>query len=149
MKKKTKATLKISEHDYQVQVIDWAELVGRRRYPMLRFLYAIPNGARTSQSVANRLKAEGMKAGVPDLCLPFPITTNPKALFNYQTDTVKIFHGLYIEMKSKDTKGRVSTVQKEWLEYLDSVGYKVAVAWTAEEAIQIIEDYLGEPATNP
>jgi uncharacterized lipoprotein NlpE involved in copper resistance len=53
-------------------------------------------------------------------------------------------------MKSKDTKGRVSPAQQEWLDYLESVGYKVKVAWNADEAIQIIEDYLsGEPSTNP
>jgi hypothetical protein len=128
-----------TEHDHQVRVIDWAELVGRRKYPMLRWLYAIPNGARTSQSVANRLKAEGMKAGVPDLCLPYPVH---HLHFTY--------HGLFIEMKSKDTKGRVSKEQKPWLEYLESVGYKVAVAWSADEAIQIIEDYLnGKPSTTP
>ena len=60
------------------------------------------------------------------------------------------WHGLYIEMKSKDTKGRVSPDQKAWIDYLRSVGYKVAVAWTADEAIQIIEDYINvKPSTTP
>ncbi len=117
---------------------------------MLKWIYAIPNGGDRHKAVAGKLKAEGVKAGVPDLCLPYPITTHPKALFDFQTDAVKIFHGLYIEMKSKDTRGRVSPDQKEWLDYLESVGYKVKVAWNADEAIQIIEDYiLGEPSTNP
>lgn len=37
--------LKNTEHDYQVQVIDWAN-AHHVKYPPLRWLYAIPNGAR-------------------------------------------------------------------------------------------------------
>lgn len=68
-----------------------------------------------------------MKAGVPDLCLPAP-------RFQY--------HGLFIEMKSRDTKGRLSQEQKDWIDYLTLAGYRVEVAWNAEEAIEILEEYL-------
>ena len=130
--------LKNTEHDYQVQVIDWAN-AHHVKYPPLRWLYAIPNGARTSRSVANRLSAEGMKAGVPDLFLPYPVKIEipPPGQFGHRW-----WHGLYIEMKSRDTKGRLSQEQKDWIKYLISVGYRVEVAWTAKEAIKILEDYL-------
>lgn len=135
-------TLPISEHDYQVQLILWCDLMARHKYPMLKWIYAVPNGGARHKAVAGKLKAEGVKAGVPDLCLPYP-TENLFCSMPYS------YHGLYIEMKSKDTKGRVSENQKEWLDYLDSVGYKVAVAWNFDEAVQIIEDYLGESQTSP
>jgi hypothetical protein len=128
-------TLKNTEHDYQVQVIDWANL-HVKKYPPLRWLYAIPNGGERHKAVAGKLKAEGVKAGVPDLCLPHPIDVP------YWKDGG--YHGLYIEMKSRDTKGRLSQEQKDWIKYLIEVNYRVEVCWNAKEAIAILEDYLNE-----
>ncbi len=127
----------ITEHEYQVQVIEWCDLMAKVKYPMLKWIYAVPNGARTARSVANRLKAEGMKAGVPDLVLPYPVYNENE--YGYP-DTK--YHGLFVEMKSRDTKGRVSKDQQEWLDYLDSVGYRVVTAWTSKEATDAIEEYL-------
>lgn len=56
------------------------------KYSELALLYHIPNGGSRRKSEAGRFKAEGVKAGVPDLFLP-------AAREN--------FHGLYIEMKRK------------------------------------------------
>ena len=53
------------------------------KYPELALLYHIPNGGSRRKSEAGRFKAEGVKAGVPDLFLP-------AAREN--------FHGLYIEI---------------------------------------------------
>jgi hypothetical protein len=127
--------IKILEHDHQVFVIDWCNIMARGKYPMLKYIYAVPNGARVARSTANKLKAEGMKAGVPDLCLPYP---------KYSKKDKEVYHGLYIEMKSRDTRGALSQDQKDWLEYLDSVGYKTAIAWTGDEARQVIKEYLDE-----
>ncbi len=118
---------------------------------MLKWIYAVPNGGDRHKAVAAKLKAEGVKAGVPDLCLPFP----KPLVVDFYAEAIGVdvrpgWHGLYIEMKSKDTKGRVSPEQTKWLDYLETVGYKVKVAWSANEAIQIIEDYLnGEPSASP
>ena len=134
---------KISEHTHQVQVILWANLMEKRKYPMLRFLYAVPNGGARHPIVAAKLKAEGVKPGVLDLCLPYPIKANmvPRSINYYQSFK---YCGLYIEMKTLTPKGRLSDDQKEWIEYLKGVGYKVVVAWTADEAIEEIERYLNE-----
>ncbi len=142
--------INITEHQHQVTVVEWCDLMARHKYPMLKWIYAVPNGGDRHKAVAAKLKAEGVKPGVPDLCLPFP---KPLVAETSLFPSVQIFpgwHGLYIEMKSKDTKGRVSPEQKEWLDYLGVVGYKVKVAWNADEAIQIIEDYiLGKPSASP
>ncbi len=142
--------INITEHQHQVTVVEWCDLMARHKYPMLKWIYAVPNGGDRHKAVAAKLKAEGVKPGVPDLCLPFPkplvVDSYPEAL---GVDVRPGWHGLYIEMKSKDTKGRVSPEQKEWLEYLEFVGYKVGVAWNADQAIQILEDYIGKPSTSP
>jgi hypothetical protein len=141
----------ITEHEHQVNVIQWADIMAQGKYPMLKWLYAVPNGARTAWSTANKLKAEGLKSGVPDLCLPYPKrgrvpmdASGEDCLDTIYGDPFYFCCGLYIEMKSKDTKGRVSKDQQAWLDYLGSVGYMVTIAWTAEEAIKAIEEYLND-----
>ncbi len=71
------------------------------------------------------LKREGVKAGVPDLCLPV---------------ARRIWHSLYIELKAGD--GRLSEKQKDWVEALSQQGNLVAVAYSFEEAKGILVDYL-------
>ena len=128
---------KISEHTHQVQVLLWANLMAKRKYPMLRWLYAVPNGGARHPVVAAKLKAEGVKPGVPDLCLPYP-----KMMEVQLGQPLYNVCGLYIEMKTLTPKGRLSDDQKEWIAYLKGVGYKVVVCWNADEAIQAIGEYL-------
>lgn len=108
----------------QVAFIQWATLQ-QGVYPELRWLFHIPNGGYRSKATAARLKAAGVKAGVPDLCLPVPKGT---------------YHGLYIEMKYG--KNKPTTTQKEWLEHLSGVGYCTAVCYSCEEAIAEIKKYI-------
>ena len=96
------------------------------KYPELALLYHIPNGGSRRKSEAGRFKAEGVKAGVPDLFLP-------AARGN--------FHGLYIEMKRK-AGGRVSADQKAWINALSKQGYAVRVCLGWEDAARTLEEYL-------
>ena len=131
-KRKSNPNLSPLEHPEQCAVIDWCEL-SKKKYPCLAWIYAVPNGARTSISVAKRLKAEGMKKGVPDLFLPCPVYRP------HEPD--EWLHGLFIEMKR--LKGSTtSKEQKEWHEYLLGAGYEVVVAKGADEAIKFIKEYL-------
>jgi len=119
------ANIPSSEHNEQVTLFQWASLnVGR--WPCLSRMFAIPNGGHRHPAVAGRLKAEGVKAGVPDIFLPWPVSG---------------WCGLWIEMKygrNKPTKK-----QRDWLAWLGINGYKTATCWGAEEAIRVIEEYLG------
>lgn len=110
--------------------------MAKRKYPMLKWLYAIPNGGNRHIVTARKLKAEGVNPGVPDLCLPYP------KIYSDGWDKETQWHGLYIEMKTRTPMGSVSPDQEDWIDYLRGVGYKVAVCWNADEAIQAIEDYL-------
>ena len=96
------------------------------RFPELALLYHVPNGGSRKKAEAGRFRAEGVKAGVPDLCLP--VARNGK-------------HGLYVEMKWG--KNKTTGEQDWWLEQLRQQGYETAVCWTAEEAMDTIAGYLG------
>lgn len=123
----------INEHEEQSKVISWAEAMSYN-IPELAALHAIPNQnillskvksqARRYQ-VINYSKAEGLKNGVPDLHLPV-------ARGGY--------HSLYIEMKVKNNKA--SDSQEEWAERLSDLGNLVIYCWSAQDAIQVLADYL-------
>lgn len=114
-----------SEHDEQVALFQWAALHAGR-YPELGLLFAIPNGGKRDKLVAIQLQREGVKPGVPDLCLPVPSAG---------------WHGLFIELKW----GRNTTTDKqnEWLERLTEQGYLAVVCYGWQEAVDVIMDYLG------
>jgi hypothetical protein len=110
-----------SEHEEQCAVISWCNT-----HPIAKHIFAIPNGSYKSAASANRFKAEGLRAGVPDLFLPEPR---------------RGYHGLFIEMKR--TKGAyTSQLQDDWLIFLASNRYCTQVANGADEAIDRIKWYL-------
>lgn len=114
-----------SEHDEQVMVIQYCDLMAKRN-PDYGLIFAIPNGGQRSVITAALLKAEGVKKGVPDLFLPVP---------------KGIYCGLFLEMKRRKG-GRVSKEQVGWLANLMSRGYKCVVARGFDEAREAIEIYM-------
>jgi hypothetical protein len=56
------------ERQHQVALIKWVRAI-KDAYPVLKLLYAVPNGGDRNINVARKLKAEGVLAGVADLCL--------------------------------------------------------------------------------
>ena len=113
-----------AEGDEQAALFEWAEF-RRRRYPELALMHHIPNGGHRHISVARKLKAEGVKSGVPDICLPVPKGK---------------YHGMYLEMKTG--YNGTTTNQDKWLKRLSKQGYFCAICWGMEDAIQAIEEYL-------
>ncbi len=114
-----------SEHREQTCLMKWADLQSGSM-PELRCLFAIPNGGWRHPTTAARLKAEGVKPGVPDLFLAYPFNGMP---------------GLFIEMKRR-IGGRLSPEQQAWRERLSMHGYRVRVCKGWEEAKTEIIDYL-------
>lgn len=113
-----------TEHQEQVRVVDWAAH-HESRWPELALLFAIPNGGHRRKAVAAKLKAEGVKAGVPDMCLP--VARGP-------------YHGLYIELKT--LTGSATKEQRAWLQSLTEQGYCARLARGADMAIHFLEWYL-------
>jgi hypothetical protein len=113
----------LSEHHHQLKVMAFAS----KHTKINASLFAIPNGGKRNMVVAMKLKAEGVKSGVPDLFLALPNET---------------YHGLFIELKTPK-KGTVSKEQKEWIARLNENGYRAVVCWGHEEAIDEIKKYAG------
>lgn len=112
-----------SEDTEQINVINWSNWQ-LQKYPELKWLYHIPNGGKRYKTEAIKLKQMGVKAGVSDLCLPYP---------------KGIYCGLYIEMKYD--KGRLQDTQKEFLHDMAEAGHYVAICYTAQDAIEVIQKY--------
>lgn len=113
-----------SEHDHQIALFDWAER-NERKYPELRWMYAIPNGGHRSKKTAVELKREGVKSGVSDVHLPVSRGQ---------------YHGLYIEMKYG--KNKMSENQKDFKTFAEEEGHFFKLAYTWQEAVSAVEYYL-------
>ena len=113
-----------SEHQEQKTLMQMCKL-HEKKYPGLELIHAIPNGGHRHVAVAAKLKAEGVKAGVPDIFLPVP---RGKA------------HGLYVELKAKG--GSVTPEQRKMLGALEKQGYACVVAYGWEGAWREIEAYM-------
>jgi len=127
LQKLSNATPPPTEATEQTRLIQWARMQSGR-YKELALLYHIPNGGSRHRAEAARLKAQGVQAGVPDLCLPVARGG---------------CHGLYIELK-RIQGGKISPEQTAWMEALKAQGYMVAVCQGWEMASEIIMRYLRE-----
>jgi len=114
----------MSEHDEQAKLFAIASY-----RPELRWMFAIPNGGYRTKATAGKMAAEGLKAGIADVFVPIPS---------------KDYHGLFIEMKFG--KNKLTELQREFFEYATAQGYLCKVAYSAEQAIEIIDEYLGSEA---
>lgn len=96
--------------------------------PELRWMHAIPNGGGRSARQGADLKAEGVKGGVADVCLPVPRGG---------------FHGLYIEMKKlKGVPSDVSPEQIDFGRFVTGQGYIWRVCFGWKQAATLVEAYL-------
>jgi len=114
----------MSEHAIQAAFIEWVRW--QEGYnPVLKLSFSIPNGGARHASTANMLKAEGVRAGVPDWHLPIPMGG---------------YNGLWIEFKFG--KNKLSNAQKDFIEYLKYHKHKVCICYSTENAIKEVEEYL-------
>lgn len=114
-----------TEDQEQAALMAWAQMQTAAR-PELALLHHIPNGGARNARTGARLKAQGVKRGVPDLCLPV-------ARGGY--------HGLYIELK-RQHGGQVSQQQRWWLNQLRANGYAAQVCNGWQEARWTILRYI-------
>jgi hypothetical protein len=113
----------MSEHDSQTAFFRWAAVQGIKG---LEQMHAIPNGGYRHPAVASKLKAEGVKPGVPDVYWPLARGG---------------FIGLAIEFKhanaspSKEQRERITLLQKE--------GWCVCICWDWQCAARTVQGYAG------
>lgn len=115
---------KRSEATEQEHVVSWC-FHREDIYPELKWIHHCPNGGSRQKKEAERLKAQGVKAGVSDLHLP--ISKGP-------------YIGLYIEMKYNN--GTVEPAQKEWIKAMKAAGHFACVCYGYDYAVKVIEEYV-------
>lgn len=107
----------------QSAVIQWARLQTPSLLA-LAALFAVPNGARVTPSVASRLRKEGMRAGIPDVLLPVPADG---------------YAGLAVELKT--STGQASKDQRAWHSALRAMGHRVEICRTIESACAVLREH--------
>jgi len=90
-----------------------------------------PNGEKRERHVGAKLKAMGTSPGFPDFFIPLPGAIQGKP-----------YPCLFIELKALD--GRVSDVQKAWLDLLNRSGYYACVAYGYAQLKTTVQEYLKE-----
>lgn len=124
-----------NEHEAQADLFEWA-FYKKHEYPELEALYAIPNAGKRNRKYdpvrkkwysieGARLKQEGMKKGMPDVCLP--VRRGP-------------YGALYIEMKDAGKKPDKDQVACH--ELLTRLENRVVVCYSWHEAADEITAYL-------
>lgn len=108
-----------TEHEEQRELISWF----RKNYEITQGIriFAIPNGGLRGKREAMKLKCEGVSAGVPDLYIPQ--------------------WRLWIEMK-RAKGGVLSKEQKDWRDYLQSIGDNWIIGIGFEDAKAKIEQFI-------
>ena len=109
-----------TEYQEQVKLAEYLDLQG--------YLWChVPNGGNRNAITGAKLKRQGVKKGVPDVLI-----FEPEG-------------GIAIELKRKKG-GRLRQSQIEWLQRLKSSGWKIKVAYGADDAIDYLEslEELGE-----
>jgi hypothetical protein len=120
------------EHEEQKALFQWARSV-ESQIPELRLMHSTQTGAKRSPGTARRAKAEGMKAGVPDIFLD--VKAGP-------------YSGLRIELKRPEIKslgikaGEASPEQKKWLDHYTREGFMAVVCYGWDHARKVILEYL-------
>ncbi len=115
-----------SEEQEQIYLMNWIESA-KKAYPDIEMIFHIPNGGKRNKAEAARLKASGVKAGVPDLFLPVAKGR---------------YHGLFIEMKVDDNTP--TDKQKEWITRLRRNGYAAEVCYGWREAWETLRAYYSQ-----
>lgn len=115
---------KPTEHQECVAFYDWAI----HNHLVRDYIIHIPNEGRRTFNSGRKLKLIGLRAGVPDYFIAIP---NGK------------HHGLFLEMKRQGLEKQAKREnQLAWIERLIENGYYACMAYGADQAIAVVNDYL-------
>ena len=126
-----------TEHQEQAALIAWWSTYAKTKQLDPRLLFAIPQAAKRSYALASYMKAEGLRAGVPDLMLAIPRTGT---IYNKGVIPIMLFAGLFIELKR--IGGKPTPDQLAYADLLRRQGFSVVIAYGFEESRRAITGYL-------
>ena len=131
--KRLKPKRKDDEHQIQSEYFKILS-ENEAEFPMLKYIFAIPNGGKRHIKVAMKMKREGVKRGVPDIFIPITIFKYDGGQ-NPQTGSGKF-------LETKTNEGVLSKEQKEYRYFLFEQGYNYCICRSVEELIIETENYL-------
>lgn len=120
-----------SEEAEQTALFCWAAM-NFEHCPELRLMFAIPNGGKRDPVTAAKLKAQGVRAGVPDVLLPVP-----------RPGPGHWYAGLFIELKKLKGGNLRDANQIAWASGLIAQGYAHHLVRGGANAAGIIMAYMG------
>lgn len=121
-----------SEFDEQVRFFAFVDLLGERQPDLAEALldvYATANGGKRHCGEAGKLRASGVRRGVPDIEVWIPCGGH---------------HGMVLEMKAARS-GRATPEQKARIERLRARGYRAEICHGWIAAARCLCDYLNLP----
>jgi len=137
MKRYKVTTPKRNDNEHQIQKEYFKILsLNENEFPELAFIFAVPNGSLRNIRVAVKLKAEGVKRGVPDIMIP--IMTSKQFGHNMLGYSMG---GCFLETKTE--KGVMSKEQKAYRLFLIEQGYEHIICRSVSELVSATENYLG------
>jgi len=102
----------LSEHRLQVMVMQHLGLHAVKE----AYWLAVPNAARRSMGLAARMKKEGMRAGVADIC-------------------IMLGDGRVVWLELKTAKGKQTSDQLEFQKVCEALGHPYLLAHSLDEAM--------------
>lgn len=90
------------------------------------------NEGRRSYYLGKKLKAQGLKSGVPDVLI----------FENWHDRKFTYGHGIAIELKSERKGAKLSPAQTNWLQSLASRGWQTTTAKGSRPAIDFVQRWL-------
>lgn len=130
----------------QMAVIRWADAPDtRERFPSLQWLFHPANGGARHPAVAAKMKAMGVRRGVPDLLLPVS-----RGTFSGLAIELKVWQGSAtapIPEHPERYRMQPRPEQVDWMAHLEDEGWMVRVCWGAQDAIDTITEYLSPRPT--
>lgn len=136
-KKSVAESTGISEHMVQARFITWVRETSEMLPDFdeakwaLRWTHAVPNGFYRSPAARKKAQREGVTAGIHDVFIPH------RALGETGEPA------FYIEFKRPGSKSRTTTEQKEYADYLESIGWRHEVHDNWKDAARSVIEYLG------
>lgn len=126
-----------TEHSHQAAIFQFVATVGAKAVPDMKRLFAIPNGAdyggdaNRKGVTGARMKAEGLKKGIPDMFWPWA-----PDIHSITDDTLP--PGLWIELKKPNMQNRKdgdrSPEQVDYHLWLRAQGWPVVTAYGWKDA---------------
>lgn len=96
--------------------------------PALKYLAHIPNGGARSKASAGKIKGMGGRKGIPDYMLYCRRGPVPGMAFEFKADATE----------------ELTEDQRDWMAELKMQGWRTAVFYSAETALEAVLEYMGE-----